>query len=177
MLRRVLVFLVGLLVLTVGGVVTANYVALGRPVARVLQADVRNVGISASAHFGGYVDPSVVVFNLEGVSSQNSPMDVFRTFLQFAAVMKDKRLTRVELAHRGTTKFIMTGEYFAQLGAEYGEQNPIYTLRTFPEHLYHPDGTPAYGTWTGGMLGVLGKQMEDFNDVHRKWYIEDLVVK
>jgi hypothetical protein len=119
----------------------------------------------------------VLVFNLERVTSQNSPMDVFRTFLQFADAVKHKRYGRVELAHRGTTKFIMAGEYFAQLGAEYGEQNPIYTLRTFPEHLYRPDGTSAYGTWTGGMIGVLGKQMEDFNDVHRQWYIDDLVSK
>jgi hypothetical protein len=101
-------------------------------------------------------------------------MDVFRVFLQFAARMKDQRISRVELAHHGVTKFLVPGEYFAQLGAEYGEQNPIYTIRTFPEHLYLPDGTPAYGTWTGGVLGVMTKQMDDFNDAQHKWYIDDL---
>jgi hypothetical protein len=32
----------------------------------------------------------------------------------------------------------------------------------------------AYPEWTGGALGVLSKQMEDFSDVHDKWYLDDL---
>jgi hypothetical protein len=168
--------IVGLLVLVVaGGIFVGNYAMVGYPLARANQGDTRNAGISVGAHFGYYVNPSVVVFDLEGVSSSNSPMDVFRVFLQFAAAFKDRRFSRVELSHRGTTKFIIAGEYFAQLGAEYGAQNSIYTIRTFPEHLYRPDGIAAYGTWSGGILGVLNKQTEDFNDFHRKSYIEDLV--
>ena len=35
----------------------------------------------------------------------------------------------------------------------------------------------AYPEWTGGLLGVAGKQIEDFNDFHMKWYLEDLANK
>ena len=60
------------------------------------------------------------------------------------------------------------------LGEEFGEQNPVYTIRTFPEHLSRPDGAQAFSTWTGGILGVLSKQMDDFNKFNKEWYIEDL---
>lgn len=35
-------------------------------------------------------------------------------------------------------------------------------------------GTPAFETWTGGMLGVLNGQLQDFNTFHARWYIKDL---
>jgi hypothetical protein len=57
---------------------------------------------------------------------------VFRVFLQFAAAIKDRHFARVELAHRGTTKFVISGDYFAQLGAEYGQQNPMSPFERFP---------------------------------------------
>jgi len=47
-------------------------------------------------------------------------------------------------------------------------------MRTFPENLLKPDGSRAYQTWTGGLLGVVGKQVEDFNDFHRQWWLGDL---
>jgi hypothetical protein len=171
-MRRVAVLVGSLFALAVAGIAAANYVSLGRPLARVLESDGRNTGISASAHFGRYIDTSVLVFDLEGVSPTSAPIDVFRTLLQYAAAVKDKRYSRVELAHRGTTRFVMAGEYFAQLGTEYRQQNPMYTMRTFAEHLYRPDGQRAYGEWSGGIFGVLQKQMEDFSDFHREWYME-----
>ena len=60
------------------------------------------------------------------------------------------------------------------LGQEYEKQNPVYTMRTFPENVYGVDGTQAFGSWTGGLLGVLGKQMGDFSELHKQWYIADL---
>ena len=47
-------------------------------------------------------------------------------------------------------------------------------MRTLPENVFKMDGTAAFGTWTGGWLGVVGKQMEDFSEFHKQWYISDL---
>lgn len=47
-------------------------------------------------------------------------------------------------------------------------------MRTFPEHVLDMQGQPVYSEWTGGLLGVLNKQMEDFNDFNKKWYLEEL---
>ena len=100
---------------------------------------------------------------------------MFRVLLQFAESVKDYNFEIVELAFRGNTKFKLGGVYFKQLGEEYSWQNPIYTARTFPENLINPDGSQAYGQWTGGWLGVLNEQMSDFNDFHDKWYLDDLI--
>ena len=75
---------------------------------------------------------------------------------------------------RGKTKFKIDGNYFQTLGEEYSWQKPIYIVRTFPEHLKNPDGRRAHPKWTGGLLGVTKEQMEDFNDFHKKWYLEDI---
>ena len=50
----------------------------------------------------------------------------------------------------------------------------MYTIRTFPENVFNLDNTTAYSQWTGGILGVLEKQMEDFTDLNNKWYVEQL---
>jgi hypothetical protein len=94
--------------------------------------------------------------------------------LQFAEQVKDRKFERVELAFRGETKFLLDGDFFQKLGREYSFQNPVYTTNHMPENLSLPDGTRAYDTWTGGLLGVSLKQMQDFNDFHDRWYWRSL---
>jgi hypothetical protein len=52
----------------------------------------RNAGTEASAHYETYISPSVLVFDLKKVSGINSPVDVFRVFLQFASRVKEAHL-------------------------------------------------------------------------------------
>jgi hypothetical protein len=163
-----------ILLLLIASVYGWNYLMLQSPMNEVAREDARNSGISVSTHYSYYLDPSTLVFDLRDVSMTNSKADVFRVLLQYAANMKSRRYDRVNLAFRGETKFILDGEYFQQLGQEYGAQNPVYTMRTFPSHLRRADGSEAYGTWTGGLLGVVGKEIEDFNDFHDQWYLRDM---
>jgi hypothetical protein len=151
-----------------------NYLSLQVPLNAALSVDQRNDGIAVRAHYASYVQPNTVVFDLRSAGPEKAPIDVFRAFLQFAHELKDRRFERVVLSHRGEYKLQIEGEYFQKLGVEYKGQNPVYTVRTFPEHLYRMDGKTAYGQWTGGLLGVLKGQMEDFNKFHREWYIDDL---
>ena len=166
----VLLVIVGL----VGAVYGWNYVALQSPMSDVLSGDPRNKGVSVSVHYENYIDPSTLIYDLRDVSGPNSKMDVFRVFLQFADKLKDRKFDTVILSFRGKQKFKMSGAYFQQLGREYGYQNPVHTLNHLPENLKDMDGTPAFGTWTGGWLGVMQKQMEDFNEFHDKWYLNDM---
>jgi hypothetical protein len=152
-----------------------NYIAVSRPAGDAVRADPRNHSVKIRTHFRFYLDRTTLIFDLRSVSLTTSPADVFRIFLQTASALKARRFERVELAHRGSTKFIIRGDYFRQVGNEYGRQNPIYTIRTFPEHVYRLDGTAAYPSWSGGWIGVMNRQMEDFADVHRTWYLDDLV--
>lgn len=154
-----------------------NYLQLQHPLSSLLSKDSRNNGIEVSAHYEYYVFPSTLIFNLKSVSPERSPADITRVFLKFAEIQKSKDFSMVKLSHAGNEKFRITGEYFKKLGLEFGEQNPVYTIRTMPQNLYKPDGTAAFGTWTGGVLGVLNNQMEDFNEFHRQWYVSDLAGK
>jgi hypothetical protein len=173
-MSKKLKYLAALLALGIIAIAGANYFLVQSSAQQVLGSDERNQGVSVFAHYQYFVDPSVLVIDLSKVSGTNSPADVTRVLLQFAKSQKSKRFELVKLAHQGKPKFMLKGEYFQTLGIEFGDQNPVYTMRTLPENVYNLDGTAAFGTWTGGMIGVLGNQMEDFNEFHKKWYIADL---
>lgn len=158
----------------VAAVFIVNHFTLQRPMSEILEADPRNDGIVVSAHYGMYINPSELVFDLKEVSVSNSPADISRVLFQYAEALKDKKYDRVILSYRGTAKFHLEGRFFQTLGNEYGTQNPVYTMRTFPENVYTLDGSAAFGTWTGGLLGVVGKQMEDFNEFHKRWYLAEM---
>lgn len=172
--RRGLLTLLLLLVLIPLSVYGWNYLTLQRKMAEVLDEDPRNKGVEVSVHYKTYVNPSVLVYDLRAVAGTNSRLDVTRVLLQFAEQVKDRKFERVELAFRGETKFLLDGDYFQELGREYNFQNPVYTTNHMPENLRLPDGTRAYDTWTGGLLGVSLKQMQDFNDFHDRWYWRSL---
>jgi hypothetical protein len=163
-----------LAVLLAAAVAADNYLSLQSQMDAVLKGDPRNSGLDVSVRFGHYVDRSVLVYDLQSLGPTNSMADVFRVLLQFAHSVDSREFTSVELAFRGQTRFLLGGEYFKKLGKEYESQHPVYTMRTFAENVLKPDGSTAYATWSGGLLGVLGKELEQFNDFHKQWYLSDL---
>jgi|SRR5580658_10607152 hypothetical protein len=163
-----------LAVILLATIAADNYVSLQSEMDTVLSGDPRNSGIEVSVRFGHYVERSVLVYDLKSLGPTNSIADVFRVLLQFAHAMDARNFTSIELAFRGQTRFLLTGQYFKRIGGEYGSQNPVYTMRTFSENVLKPDGSTAYPTWTGGLIGVVGKEMEQFNDFHKEWYLSDL---
>lgn len=168
---RLVLVVTGSVVVIIGAV---NYFLLQYPMSQVLRQDARNDGVQVFAHFKYFVDLTTLVYDLRSVSGETSPMDVTRVLLQYAERQQDRSFSSIELSHQGTGKFILQGEYFKKLGKEFKQQNPAYTLRTLPENILKIDGSAAFSTWTGGALGVFSKQLEDFSDWHREWYINDL---
>lgn len=158
------------LALMIGG---WNYASAQRPVSERLAKDPRNITISLWAYHQHGVSPGTLVIDLRKLSGESSQIDVMRALLQSAEAHKESKFERVVLAYHGSSKFFMEGEYFQTLGKEYETQNPAYTLRTFPENVKKMDGTAAYGTLSGGMLGVLARQMEDLTEFSKAWYLDD----
>lgn len=152
-----------------------NYFGAQRPVVEALAKDVRNEKLTLWAHYRYGVQPDTLVLDLRGFSPEAAHVDIMRAVLHSAVAMKDERFEHIILAYKGTPKFQLEGTYFHTLGIEYEQQNPVYTLRTFPEHVFRLDGKQAYATWTGGWLGVVGKQMEDLNQFAKDWYLDDAV--
>ncbi|MFV5377589.1 hypothetical protein [Acinetobacter calcoaceticus] len=156
-------------------VFSLNYYMLQRHMNTVLLEDPRNKGVKVWVHYKWFINPTELKYDLRDISGKNSPLDVNRVLLQFAEKIKDKEFNKVYLGYRGNDKFFLKGEYFQTLGKEYEFQNPVYTLRTMPENVYMLDGEHAYGIWEGGLLGVMGKQMEDLNTFAKDWYLDDIV--
>jgi hypothetical protein len=151
-----------------------NYALIKRPLIEIIENSPLNDGIEFSVNYGYYLDSSTLVFNVRQIAADKTPADVFRVLLQFAEKLSDKNFDHIKLYSKGKLKFTLKGSYFKKLGVEYSTQNPVYTIRTFPQNVYKPDGQKAFGSWTGGFIGVVSKQMQDFNEFNNDWYIEDM---
>ena len=141
---------------------------------QVIKEDYRNEGIEIKVSYEYIFNKKKVIYDVKNINGEKSVTDIFRVFLQFSNKVKNREFEYVTLSCRGVKKFKIKGDYFKTLGIEYEEQNPMYTIRTFPENVFNLDNTTAYSQWTGGILGVLEKQMEDFTDFNNKWYVEEL---
>lgn len=170
MIRKLLV-VTALIILVV---FSWNYISLQKNIFEIVESDSRNTGISIFSHFNWFINPNIIVFDIRGVSPDKSPMDVSRVLLQLSEKLKEEEYESIILSFKGKSKFMLKGDFFKETGLEYGIQNPVYTLRNLPKNVYNLDGTSAFSTWTGGLLGVLGKQMEDLSEFHKQWYINDL---
>lgn len=169
--------IVVVIVLAFFGVLAFNYFAVAQPLHRVLTSDPRNQVVTASAHFDEWISWNTLMFDITDISGSAREIDVFRTFLQYAQAMKGKHFDKVILACRGTKKFTLDGNYFQKLGQEYESQNPMYTIRTFPTHLTAMDGSKPFAEYVGGVLGVLGKEMEQFTEFNAQWYMRDMAAR
>lgn len=91
-----------------------------------------------------------------------SALDFLACVLQTASRLKNKEFEKVEFAKNGDSRFYISGDYFKEIGNEYGNQNYLYTLSTFTEHVYNMDDSRAFLTWKSGILDVMGQQLNDF---------------
>jgi hypothetical protein len=158
------------LALCVAGI---NYFGAHRPASERLAQDPRNEKLALWLHYQYGLKPGTLVVDLRRFSDEAAIADIMRALLHAAEAHKSSRFDRVLLAYRGKPKFMLQGEFFQTIGQEFQHQNPLYTLRTFPQNVYKLDGSQAYGEWTGGWLGVVGKQMEDVNRFAKDWFLND----
>lgn len=137
----------------------------------LVERDSRNTGLNLKI----CKKDETLVIDMVSIAGDKSRTDVFRYILQTANELKAESFERVEFAYLGNSKFHITGSYFQKLGNEYEWQNAIFTTRTFHENIKNMDGTDALDSWSGGMFGVLEKQMDDHNEFHDQWYVDELM--
>jgi len=143
---------------------SANLFLLQEPINDVLKENKTFSGMSVSAHYEYWVVPSVVVYDLRGVSFRQTPIDVHTAFLEFAKKLKAKRYSKVELSYRGVTKYSIDGASFQKLGIEYAKRNFQFVLYQFPR-LFHAEG-PQEKEPPGAARDAL-------IEFHRHWYGSD----
>jgi hypothetical protein len=163
------IFVVGAFVALIVLLQGYAYVTLKAPLAEAMRSDSRNRGIDASAYYRYNIPGGAIVLNIDEVGADTKTVDMMRVLLQFAQTQKYSNYDWVILSCRGHEKFKMKGAHFKTLGIEYGEQNPMYTMRTLPENLCRMDGSRAYPVWEGGALGVMAEQMKNFSEFTTEW--------
>lgn len=146
---------------------SANLFLLQEPVNDILKENSAFNGMKVSAHYQYYVIPGVVVYDLEGLSVRQTPIDVQTALLEFAKKVKEKRYRRVDLAYRGETKFSIDGASFMKLGQEYANRNFDYVLYKFPRLFRAEAAEPVRGA----------SERDALLEFHRQWYGDDPLIK
>ena len=164
----------------IGGLVVLGAVVVGLNWVRVATPAQESVkyrnGISAIGYYRYGIVPGTIVYDLRSVEGEASAASVLGGFFEFAGAMKDRDFDEVLLAWRGDVRFRLPGLDFKEIGTSVAWENPVYLLRTFPERLKTPKGTPAFDVWTGGALGVLSAQMDDVNSLAETWFMRDATI-
>lgn len=144
---------------------SANLLLLQEPVNDILRENAAFRGMKVSAHYQYWIVPGVVVYDLQELSVQQTPIDVHTAFLEFARTMKEKRYKKVELSYQGEKKFAIDGASFTKLGEEYSKRNFDYVLYSFANLFRSADGAPAVDKKTNERDALL--------EFHRRWYGQD----
>ena len=170
-MKKTVLVLFTIILLGLGGIYSINYFSLQSLMNTLIKNDNRNSGIDVSVHYKYYIIPTSLVYDLRGISGPKTKMDVFRVLLQFAEKIDSKQFDEIILCYKGEERFLLDGSYYQTIGREYCIQNPVYTMRTFPENVKNTNGTSAFSSWSGGWPGVMSKQLEDFNEFNDGWYL------
>ena len=117
------------------------------------------------------ISPSEIVIDVRSVEGSHSMAGMDRMLFKSAEALKDSRYQSVVLAYKGAGRFRLDGAHFQEVGSSFSYENPVYLMRTLTENVSTMDGSPAFGTWTGGLIGVLGEQLNDHNEFHEKWWV------
>ncbi|MCE6958065.1 hypothetical protein LAZ40_03215 [Cereibacter sphaeroides] len=164
---------------TLAGMALALAALAGVSIVRVtlpaLSAVEGHADVTAIGYYRWGVTPDRIVFDLWKAGPEASAASVLGAFFDFAQEMKDRRFEEVLLAWRGDVRFRLDGDDFREIGVERDWQNPVYVVRTFPEKLRTPEGRPAFESWSGGLIGVLGAQMDDVNSFADAWFRKDVL--
>lgn len=139
----------------------------------VIDSDLRNQGIEIQLSS----ESDVLQFCVVELGDFSSQMDVFRVFMQTAAILKDQKFHDVVLCYAGKVQYVLSGDDFRVIGNEFGLQNVAYTVRTFPQKLRLKEGSKPFEVHRGGLLYVMNKQMMDFNKMNSQWYLSDILQK
>jgi len=136
----------------------------------LLKRDPRNQSIE----FSFLKDGTTLTYCVYDLSGEASAADVFRILLQAADELKAESFETVQLCFRDEARFKLDGTDFKTIGEEFEIQNPMYTIRTFPEKLKTLTNEQAYMSHQGGVLYLMRVQMADFNDMNGKWFLNDV---
>ena len=122
------------------------------------------------AHYAYWVDPTSITIDLVSASSSARKVDIDFGLFAIAEAFREREFDTIHLARWAGTRFLMSGYNFALIGRRsFGGQGNMFLVGALPSMLRYPSGSAAFGEWTGGWIGVMGKQLEDHESFIRQW--------
>lgn len=119
--------------------------------------------------YGSPIERDEIVFDLQDPRADARKVDLIHLVYQFAYEAKDLSWDHLVLSARGNDVYLMQRSDVDPLADEYTTGNPLYSIRKWPSILRNPDGVSAYPEYEGGLIGVLGAEMDDVNQALDRW--------
>jgi hypothetical protein len=166
--------LVAAALLLILGVWWVNVVNTKRHLKGAMNEDPPITGVELGTHYAFYLRSSVLVFDVRKIEGETAAGKVFLALRRYAKALSDDRFDNVELAVRGSTRFILPGAEFRRLGREFGLQNPAYVARSFAESVIATSGGRPYPAREGTLEEVVPQQLADLRDLFGKWFLSEL---
>lgn len=112
-----------------------------------------------------------ITLDIPELAGSESNVEMFRLVLHVADRLEEDGAgsTRLRLASFGEDRVIVPAEETRRLGAAFPDENPMYLVRTFPQHVKDLEGESLFPERHGALLAVTPRQMEDFNQFARLW--------
>jgi hypothetical protein len=160
----------GLAAVVVAGVLAvAGYLYLrGLPLRQALEACDSYPRLNAKVYYTDSLSLDSVTFDFIEARSARK-IDLAHLMLEFAHKVDGKGPNKLVLARQGKPLYYLNWTDVHELADEYTYGNPIWSFNHLPERLHRMDGSKPYGTWTGGVLGVLKGQSEDLLSFLEAW--------
>jgi len=166
-LVRTVVGILVLIVLVWGG----NSFLVGRPVAAALATDSLAARVDVSAHLLYRLDLTTLVLDLHRGDVAIPELPFYAVVVVAAQLNADEQhYGRIILAGDGGAAFILSGDDFDRIGAEFhGRGNPVEWARAVIPLLRGTRGSAAFGPLAGPLPPVLGLAPMDAAAAAGRW--------
>lgn len=117
----------------------------------------------------GYTLGGNIVFDVRSCEGDSRLIDPLHLLLQFGYILRDTEIDHLAIASGGEEVYRLPKPDLDELARQYELGARIWAFNHWPERLREPTGERAFGTWTGGFIGVLAGQAKDLNEALRTW--------
>jgi hypothetical protein len=117
----------------------------------------------------GYTLDGNVVFDVRSCKGDSRLIDPLHLLMQFGYKLRDDSFHHLSVASAGEEVYRLEKPDLDELSRQYELGARIWAFDHWPERLRKPSGERAFGSWSGGFLGVMRAQAEDLNEALRTW--------
>jgi hypothetical protein len=117
----------------------------------------------------GYTLGGNIVFDVRSCKGDCRLIDPLHLLMQFGFKIKDEGFSHLLLASAGEEVYRLEKSDLDELARQYDLGARIWAFDHWSERLRKPTGERAFGSWSGGVLGVTLGQTKDLSEALKAW--------